>query len=294
MHAGPLSLDAFLNRRSSDRRLARLTHDVGLPEGFGLEFVAEAGPMPLPEGLKITYVGRAAGADRRPYDTPIDHVWTGADSLATGLGRVGYDFAIAAQIAHRIPNLLGWFRGIYAVLRPGGVLNLALPDRRYTVDLDRQDSTIAELVEADLLAAVRPSPRQVFAHTYEARAIDPGAIWEGADPASAPRLGGEAALDLAFARATADLDDDPACHCWVFTPLSGLDVVEAGARLGLFPFVLNQMAATDPGGSEFFVSMRRDAQDSPEPLRTLQEGAIAHLRAILQRQRRNAELIARS
>ncbi|MBK3400017.1 MULTISPECIES: hypothetical protein [Methylobacterium] len=38
MRPGSLSLDAFLTRRAADRRLARLTHDMPLPEARALEF----------------------------------------------------------------------------------------------------------------------------------------------------------------------------------------------------------------------------------------------------------------
>lgn len=295
MHPGFLSLDAFLARRAADRRLARLTHDVPLPEARGLEFGPANNPTALPEGIRVAYVDRAVDAQAGLDEAvPIDHAWAGSGSLASVLGTDGLDFAIAAQVAQYVPNLLGWFRGIHAVLRPGGVLNLSLPDRRFMFDAGRADSTIAELVEADLLDYGRPSPRQIFAHTYQALAIEPGGIWAGEDPARAPRLCGEAALALAYeqARDTHASGRYQECHCWVFTPLSFLDLVEAAARLGLFPFVLNRIAATEPEQFEFYVSMRRDGETDPEVLRGMQVGAVAHLRQILERQQRTATLLA--
>ncbi|WP_018262319.1 class I SAM-dependent methyltransferase [Methylobacterium sp. WSM2598] len=297
MRPGLLSFDAFLTQRAADRRLARLTHDVPLPEARGLEFGPAANPIPLPAGLRVSYVDHALDAHAGlPGRAPIDHAWAGSGSLAEVIGDGGFDFAIAAQVAQYVPNLLGWFRGIHGVLRPGGVLNLSLPDRRFMFDAGRADSTLAELVEADLLAYTRPSPRQVFAHTYEARAAEPARIWAGEDPARAPRLCGEAALALAQARAAEALAADAylPCHCWVFAPLSFLDAVEGATRLGLFPFVLNRLAMTEPDGFEFFVSMRRDREEAPEALRALQHGAIDHLRQILERQRRTAALLSGS
>ncbi|KQQ19469.1 hypothetical protein ASF53_24060 [Methylobacterium sp. Leaf123] len=300
MHSGSMSLDAFLSQRSTNRRLARLTHDVPLPEARGLEFGPANNPTAMPVGIRVAYIDHAIDAEAGlPDAVPIDHAWAGSGSLAEvigqeGLGQVGLDFAIAAQVAQYVPNLLGWFRGIHAVLRPGGVLNLSLPDRRFMFDAGRANSTIAELAEADLLSYTRPSLRQVFAHTYEALAIGPGEIWAGEDPARAPRLCGEAALALAYKQADEVFASGryQKCHCWVFTPLAFLDAVEAAARLGLFPFVLNQIAAAEPGGFEFYVSMRRDAEADPQALRGLQEGAIAHLREVLKRQQRTARLLA--
>ena len=296
MHAGTLSLDAFLARRATDRRLARLTHDVGLPKGRGLEFGAAANPTPLPEGIRVAYIDHAKEAHAElPGAVSVDYAWAGSGSLVEVLGQTGYDFAIAAQVAQYVPNLLGWFRGIHAVLRPGGVLNLALPDKRFMFDAARADSTIAELIEADLLAYTRPSPRQIFAHAYEARAVAPEQIWGGDDAAKAPRFCGDAALEIALLRAREALDPDgyANCHCWVFTPLSFLSAVEAAMQLGLFPFVLNQVGGSEPGGFEFYVSMRRDAEEDPRALLDLQRMAVAHLRSILERQRRMAAVMAR-
>ncbi|MCJ2036342.1 hypothetical protein [Methylobacterium sp. J-068] len=297
MQSGSLSLDAFLTRRASDRRLARLTHDLSLPEARGLEFGPAANPTPLPSGVRVAYVDHALDAQAGvPGATPIDHAWTGDGPLDALLGCSDLDFAIGAQVAQFVPNLLGWLRGIHAVLRPGGVLNLSLPDRRFMFDAGRADSTIAELVEADLLGLTRPSPRQAFAHTYEARALESAAIWDGVDVDAAPRLCGEVALALAQVRAMEATEPDRYvdCHCWVFTPLSFLDIAALASRLGLFPFVLNQVSGTEPGDFEFYVSMRRDAEAEPQALLALQNGAIDHLREIQCRQRRMVVAMARS
>lgn len=295
MRPGSLSLDAFLARRAADRRLARLTHDMPLPEGRGLEFGPGDNPVPLPAGVQVAYVDHAldAGAGL-PGAVPIDHEWAGSGSLAAVLGRDGYDVAIAAQVAQYVPNLLGWLRGIHGVLRAGGVLNLSLPDKRFMFDAARPVSTLAELVEADLLGLVRPSPRQLFGHASEVRAVSPAQIWAGEDPVAAPRLAGATALAHAHAEASAALADGRyvQCHCWVFTPEAFLDLVAGATQLGLFPFVLNRIGATEVGGFEFYVSMRRDGEEDPDALRRMQEGAIDHLGRILAQQRRTATLLA--
>ena len=103
----------------------------------------------MPDGFVEGYV------DYKPRETlsslPIGIpyiVWSGAGALAPLCPRSDYDFAVAVQVAQYVPNLLGWFRGIHDVLRPGGVLNLTLPDRRFTFDVMRKPSTLGELLEA--------------------------------------------------------------------------------------------------------------------------------------------------
>lgn len=293
----PRALDEFLARRGQDRRLARLTHDVPVPVAEGLEFGARAAPTRLSRHHAVRYVDDPRDpAAAAPGAVPLDIAWTGAGSLAALCGRHDhYDFAIAAEAIHRVPNLLGWFRAVCAVLRPGGVLNLAVPDGRFTADLARPPSTLGEAVEADLLAYDRPSPRQLFGHVAGAAAVETGRIWtEDLSPAGLPRLHGPEALALAHAQAreAAASGAFVACPCWVFTPLAFLDLIEGASRLGLFPFVVSQFAATEPGEGVFYACLRRDAERDPEALLRLQLGAIAHVRAIAERQIRVARRLA--
>ena len=295
MRSGLLSLDAFLKRRAADRRLARLTHDLALPIGQGLEFGPANNPTPLPEGIEVTFIDHHVEAgDGLPDAVSIHHAWTGSGSLSAVLGREEYDFAIAAQVAQYVPNLLGWLRGIHSVLRPGGVLNLSLPDKRFMFDAARTVSTLAELVEADVLGYERPSPRQIFAHTAGIRAVSPAQIWAGEDPLQMPHMAGDEPLPHAYdqvveAQATQAY---VSCHCWVLTPATFLDLIEEATRLGLFPFVLNQIAQPNPGEFEFFVSMRRGSQEEAGALRMEQENATAHLRGALRRQGQIARVLA--
>ncbi|CAO4135858.1 hypothetical protein OFEAOIEE_LOCUS3605 [Methylorubrum extorquens] len=188
MHSGSLSLDAFLNRRSTDRRLARITHDVPLPEARGIEFGPANNPTALPQGIRVAYVDHATDAEvGLPDAVTIDYAWAGSGSLAAAIGQEGLDFAIAAQVAHYVPNLLGWFRGIHAVLRPGGVLNLSLPDRRFMFDVGRANSTVAELVEASLLGYTRPSLRPHLRGTGHRTRRDLGGWGPGAGAAALRR-----------------------------------------------------------------------------------------------------------
>lgn len=286
------SFDDFLAVRRTDARLARLTHDVALPKSYGLEFGPGGSPLPLPDGLSVRYLDLHPGGEG---DGPIDHVWSGSGSLAAVLAEDRpRDFAIARLFAHKVPNLLGWFRGIFEVLRPGGVLNLTLPDKRVTEDVLRAPSTIGELLEADHLGLERPSFRQRFEHRHLTIPLGSGTLWQaGLDPAEQPRA--SAADALAFARAATAAGpraEDAACRCWVFTPLSFLDVLEELSRAGEFAFVISQFAATEPGGSEFFVCLRRDDATDPARLLHRQTVAIDHVRAIALERRRRAALLA--
>ena len=293
---GRLSFDEFLTLRSSDRRVARLTHDIPLPVARGLEVGPGGDPLPLPDGFRVEYVAHETDPTRgHGGGVAIDHVWAGAGSLAERCGRrAHYDFAIAAQVAQYVPNLLGWFKGLHEVLRVGGVLNVSLPDKRFMFDVHRHTSTIGEAVEAYHQDLARPSLRQLFDHTFFAADVDPARIWsEPGVAARVGRLSGEHALALADEQCREVLASGRyiTCHCWVFTPLTFLDLLEAASRLGLFPFVMNQVSVTEPGGFEFFASFRRDAETRTDALLATQLSAIGHLRGIVERHLQRARLL---
>jgi hypothetical protein len=294
---GTLSPEDFLQRRASQPWLARLTHNLQLPQARGLEFGAAHNPTPLSEGHLVEYVDYCAQPDGAGEDwVVIDHVWDGAGKPGATFGPgQSYQFAIARHVAQYVPNLLGWFRGIFDLLEVGGVLNLSLPDHRFTFDCARRPSSIAEAVEALALDFARPSARQLFDHTYGARSIEPGRRWrEDVSPASIPRLSGDIALNFAYDQCRDVLQSGRyvPCHCWVFSPLSFLSLMEEATRLALFPYVFNEFFITEPDGFEFFVSLRRDAETDPAALLSMQLDAIAYLRDVAERQIRVARRMA--
>jgi hypothetical protein len=297
---GSLTFDAFMERRGRDRRLARLTHDLPMPAGAGLEFRSDADPTALSDGHMVERVDCfGCGAADGPPGHTVEVVWAGADSLAAACGRSSYyDFAIASRVGQLVPDLLGWFLGIFEVLRVGGVLNIALPDRRFMSDINRPCSTLGEVLEAYYLRHRRPQFRQVFDHVFESVGLDAETAWQGVgDPVIAARLHGDDALVLAHERARAILDQSAALftsHCWVFTPLTFLDLLASLTKLRLFPFVISQFASTDPGESDFFVCLRRDAEDKADALYEKQTQAILYLRHIADRKVYIARQLARA
>jgi hypothetical protein len=51
-------------------------------------------------------------------------------------------------------------------------------------------------------------------------------------------------------------------HCWVFTPASFLDAIEALACIGCFPFVVAGFFPTEPGSAEFQVRLESTTDSS--------------------------------
>ena len=285
------SNDTFSTLRRRSQRAAWLLHDLGTWCTCGLEIGALDNPTEMPSDVEIQYVDYATtqALQKHPHEDTVrrssivrvDHVWPGSGSLADVCGRADYDFVVASHVIEHVPNVLGWFEGIFNALRPGGVFNLAIPDRRFTFDIRRKESTLGEMVEAYLHAYTRPSVRQLFDHTLDASAVAPGSPWApGFDLSVVPRYSGDHALALAYKQSKSAVTDGRYfdSHCWVFTPATFLDRFEAAIELGLFPFVFSDFAATPKGSFEFYVSLRKDPHRQGRELRDWQLATVRHLK----------------
>jgi SAM-dependent methyltransferase len=292
---GDPSYDSFSALKKRGGRTASLLHD--LADGCakrGLEIGALNNPCPMPSDVIIEYVDYAntetlqqhphEESVHRPSIVRVDHVWNGSGSLADICGRADYDFAIASHVIEHVPNVLGWFQGIYDVLKSGGIFNLAIPDRRYTFDIRRKESTLGEMVEAYLCNYSKPSIRQMFDHTFDAAAVKPGGPWlPDFNIDAIPRYSGRGALALAFDQSQRIQIEGRYfdSHCWVFTPGSFLDCIEGAIELGLFPFVFSEFRPTSVGSFEFFVSLRKEPEKTGSDLRNWQIATVQHLRGRL-------------
>lgn len=238
--------------------------DLDLAGSKGLEIGPRTAPMVAKSEGPVLYVDytstealRAAQFD--PSIDPaaiaeVDIVW-GERPLAEAVGEP-LDYVVASHVIEHVPDLIGWLAELRATLKPGGVLGLAVPDRRFTFDRLRRESGLPEMIEAWLLGRRQPSIAQVFDACSGAVPVDAGAAWRGEldlDP-DAPLAQAPDALRLARSLLT-----DPRyldAHVWVFTPSSFLATARALAALDLFPFLIDAFHATEPGSGEFQVRLR--------------------------------------
>jgi len=133
--------------RSIDRESVANTY----LRGNGLEIGALHNPLKVSQSAKVKYVDRMSVEDlkiqypehKREKLAHVDFVDDGdrLERIADG----SQDFVIANHFLEHSQNPLLSFRNIYRVLRPGGVLYLALPDKRYTFDVGRPVTTLGHL-----------------------------------------------------------------------------------------------------------------------------------------------------
>jgi predicted SAM-dependent methyltransferase len=120
--------------------------------GDGIEIGALHNPLPLPRSARVRYVDRLPVAELRAHypeleQEPLVHVdiLDDGERLAT-VPDSSLDFVVANHFLEHTEDPLGTLVNLFRVLRPEGVLYLALPDKRHTFDINRPVTSFEHLL----------------------------------------------------------------------------------------------------------------------------------------------------
>jgi GT2 family glycosyltransferase/SAM-dependent methyltransferase len=121
-------------------------------EGEGIEIGALHSPLAVPPTARVRYVDRMRVADLRlQYPELKHHALTEPDIVTDGerldgIADVSQDFVIASHFLEHCQDPIGAIASMLRVTKPGGVIFLGIPDKRYTFDRQRPLTTFAHLV----------------------------------------------------------------------------------------------------------------------------------------------------
>lgn len=265
--------------------------------GTGLEIGPLTSPIVTRDESRIAYVDHLSTEQLRDWFRPdpavdidtiaeVDYVW-GPSRLAELLGdAASVDYVLASHVLEHVPDMAGWLREIAEVLRPGGVLNLAVPDRRFTFDIRRSPTGARDVIGAAMEGRRRPGPGIVFDHFSAHQDIDLAALWRG-EPV--PEVPWNYPLGMGEAeKATGGTYVDT--HCWVFSDAELLDIFRVLVEVDWFDFELVSFTPTGVDPHEFYLSLLRvDPAQNPTERRAAQRQSLsprpadplaAHLAAI--------------
>lgn len=190
----------------------------------------------------------------------VDFVWKPGQRLRDAVGAAApFDFVVASHVIEHIPNPIGWLQQLAEILRPGGIVSLAVPDKRFCFDARRDVTVAARWVDAYLRDLDQPSYEQIYdAEVHRIVGVDPAALLEGVDPAGLQRQDVDDPDVYAYQRCLARQRGDPIdLHCSAFTPESFVDLFDTAVRLGLVPLEIAEVFPTEPPSLEFHVSLVR-------------------------------------
>lgn len=117
--------------------------------GKGLEIGALHHPLPVPESAQVRYVDRLSVDDLRSHYpelntlplVPLDLVDDG--ETLTNVPDNSQDFVIANHFLEHCEDPIKTLGTFFRVLREGGILYLAVPEKHHTFDRDRPVTTMA-------------------------------------------------------------------------------------------------------------------------------------------------------
>ena len=242
---------------------------------FGIDVAAskgaEIGALHTPTVRKsegaIYYVDHCSTADlKKKYEhdhsvdiaqiVDVDGIW-GEQTLAEALRDFRpLDYVVASHVIEHVPDLVGWLFEVHAVLRDGGKLCLAVPDKRYTFDFLRQLSRLSDLINAYFLKPRTPGPGHLYDHAVNVVGVDVVAAWRGVidEQRLVHHFDRRGAIGLV--RDTLRSGSYTDVHCWVFTPAWFFALASELMELGLFPFVVDRFVDTRENELEFYVTLR--------------------------------------
>ncbi|PKQ03397.1 MAG: methyltransferase type 11 [Alphaproteobacteria bacterium HGW-Alphaproteobacteria-12] len=156
-------LDFFLQRKfgihedgeRSNRAIKhnRLVFSARYIQGTGIEVGGLTRPLPVPPGVMVKYVDRMPKEElyenfpeTKGTNTVKPDIVDDAETLST-IGDASQDFVIANHVIEHLQNPIRFFHNASRVLRPGGIIFMALPDKRHTFDQNRPVTSFEHLKE---------------------------------------------------------------------------------------------------------------------------------------------------
>lgn len=186
----------------------------------------------------------------------VDYIWSG-QRLSSIVGESqSFDWIIASHVIEHTPDLVGFLQSCQDLLAPGGVVSLAIPDKRYCFDFFRERTSLAQVIDAREQARSNHSVGTAAEHFLNAVAKDGAIAWGAGYPGEYQFANGIDHARIAMASLqTAYVD----CHAWVFTPWSFRLMMRDLRDLGYLR--LKEVAFHDSVGCEFFVALGLDGQE---------------------------------
>jgi predicted SAM-dependent methyltransferase len=142
--------------------------------GFGLEVGPSYNPLlPKSRGYNVETIDHAdAAALREKYSDnasqieEVDYVSDGRSILETIGKKERYDFIFASHVIEHVTDIVRFIQDCEALLKPDGLLVLAVPDKRFCFDALRPLSTVGQALQAYLEKRKRHSPGVLFDQAF--------------------------------------------------------------------------------------------------------------------------------
>lgn len=198
-------------------------------------------------GLRAKYAEHGVNIDAIEE---VDYVWRG-EALEDLVAGERFAWIIASHVIEHVPDFVGFLGSCERILAPGGVLSLAVPDKRYCFDCERENSSLARIIDVGLAKPTNHSPGIAAEYFLKASRKGGQISWhEGHQGALEPVHGLQDALK---AMAMVQQGHYYDLHEWVFTSDSFRQIIRDLGNLRLIG--LRERFFSPTQGCEFFVTL---------------------------------------
>jgi hypothetical protein len=193
---------------------------------------------------------RAAPGHSSDFVVPVDFILSeaGWDNV---IGE--YDWIAAAHVIEHAPNMIDWLKSVGSKLKEGGILFLVIPDKRYTFDYYRPESTLGKILEDHFQQKHNPGFAEVFDGHYYSRNVNVFEIWQNFCQGEFNAYSTIGALDVAK---TADIQYIDV-HCNIFSNQSFSFIVKILCEERWVPFSVEEIGIVEQFGSDFHCILKK-------------------------------------
>ncbi len=248
-------------------RVTKLLTRLDVGGGLGLEIGALHSPTLRRPEANVLYVDHADTETlRKKYASardvaadaivPVDIVWQNEDLDRLVEGR-RFDHVVASHVCEHVPDLVWWLSELRSVLKPYGSVRLIVPDKRYTFDHGRHESTMADVLGAYVDRRRRPGSRDILDFWLGYWPVDRSEAWRGHYPVRRDPSIGEMRAALAHARESRACSIYHDVHCWIFTPEGFVSIMTSLAELDMLGFACTEIHGTATDELDFFVHLMK-------------------------------------
>jgi SAM-dependent methyltransferase len=239
---------------------------IDVKKGRGLELGPLYSPVVTKDEANIFYVDHMSTEDlRKKYEghpfsvdeiVEVDFV-VGGSTLKESVQGKKFDYVVASHVIEHLPDVVGWLKDISSILKPGGILSLVIPDKRYSFDISRDVSRPSEIIGAYFDKLTKSTSAMIYDSAVEYREIAPSVGWSE-EPWSYKEPTTYFKSE-AIRRAQLNLRPDEYidCHCYVFTPQSFFLIMKRLIEHDMCDFEVVNFSDTTKDELEFYVSLRK-------------------------------------
>lgn len=166
-----------------------------------------------------------------------------------------FDLIVANHVVEHVPDTIGWLGELGQLLKPGGVLFLSVPDKRYTFDIVRRETNFIDLLRTHLNKQTRPDFFNILDHLWHHKAVSKDEVWNGTHQEKLKKNRFSPADALKHAHKLSGLPYADV-HCHVFTETSFAETILTLRDFGYVGFrdcVTGQVAR---GSNEFYAVLK--------------------------------------